>query len=118
MYTIHTLNMQNFVCTQFCLLNVHKFFQIIYTILYIQGTQIFKECMQFCIFKIYKILKNIHNSIHSTYTISQRMYIILYIQGTQFFFKMYTILNIQYIQIFNFVHSRNTIFKQCTQFCI
>ena len=31
---------------------------------------------------------------------------------------MYTILNIQYIQIFNFVHSRNTIFKQCTQFCI
>lgn len=75
--------------------STYNFFQVIYTNLYIQRIQIFKE---HSLFKIYKISKNILNSIHSTYTI---------------FFKMYTILNIQCIQIFNSIHSRNTIYKQC-----
>ena len=83
-YWLH--NVQNFIYSR-C-----KTFQRIYIILYIQGTQLFKWCTQFCIFNLYsfllwgqfyleitesvrfvylifKSLKNVHNSLYFTYTV-------------------------------------------------
>ena len=84
------------------------------TIMYIQCTQIFKECTQFCIFNVHKSSMNVHNFVYLTHPIFQRMYTILYIHRTQSlkFYTQFCIFNINSFSknLHNFVYSTYTIF--------
>lgn len=112
-------NVQNFVhlthiffkkCKQYYIQNyIHNFSKnkqckvyLVYTILYIWGTQ-------YCTFNVHKIFK--HISEHSIYTIFQRMYKFLYMSKH----NLYTISQIM-LKIILYIQC--TLFIGCTQFYI
>ena len=48
-------------------------------VMYIQRTQFFKECTQFCIFNIYNFSNNVPNYVNSKYTNFQILYTFMYV---------------------------------------
>ena len=69
-----------------------------YIVLYIQRTQLFKECTQLCTFNVYNLSNNESNSMYSTYT----------------FFKEFT--QFCKFNVYNFSKNVHKFFKQCVQF--
>ena len=77
---VHNSKYSIYIIFQLCTFNVYNSYTqhakfCMYTILFIECTQIFSN--------------NLHNSVHSGYTNLQRMYAILYFQNIQNF-KKYT----------------------------
>ena len=105
-------------CTQFF---KECYFQEMYPIMYFYPTQIFKERTQFCILIEHNFPNNIYNFVPSIRTILFIKVKILFIQCIHFFnfvISLYTnfqILYIQYTQflkhVYNFVYSTYTISK-------
>ena len=122
-HDVYSWKFVNVDCTQLCMFNLHN--HIIYTILYSQHSQIFKNVhhvhsmytfskrmytilfikkkrhTQFFKFNIHNFSKNVHNYIDSMYINFQMMYIILYIQCA--FFSN---------NVHNYVHSKWTHFSK------